>query len=323
MVKIINKIISNDEAGGRADKFLSVILPKYSRASLVKVFKSGRVFLNGLVIKPATILKSGDNLSYQLPDKIELNLPKGEDIDLDIIYEDDNTIVLNKQAGLVVHPAAGNPNNTLVNGLIEYHPKITSTVDNKNQITMNRPGLVQRLDKDTSGVMIVAKNHQALIFLSSQIKNRNVKKIYLGVCYGWPKNSRGRLINHLGRHPKRRQMITEIGPSRGREAISDYCVKKYFEDEQGNKLSLIEFSIQTGRTHQIRVQSSLIGIPIMGDLIYGHKQSIKLSKSFEITRQLLHSHILKIRLSQDSKFSEFKAPIPADFNKFLTKLINY
>lgn len=322
MVKI-NKNISSNEAGGRADKFLSAILPEFSRASLVKIFKKGQVFLNGSAIKPAVILKSGDNLSYQLPDKIAFNPPKGENIDLKIIYEDDNIIVLNKQAGLVVHPAVGNPKNTLVNALLKHHPKIKNAVfNNKNQVSNNRPGLVQRLDKDTSGAMVVAKNYKTLVFLSDQIKNHKIKKIYLGICYGWPKNSRGRLINHLGRHPKNRQMITEIGPLKGKKAISDYCVKKLIEDNQGHKSSLIEFSIQTGRTHQIRVQSSLIGIPIMGDLTYGHKQSVKLSKLYRVRRQLLHSHILRISRPDDFELSKFEAPIPADFNDFMSRFKN-
>jgi 23S rRNA pseudouridine1911/1915/1917 synthase len=274
--------------------------------------------INGTKIKPSYLVKFNDKVSV---DFIEIESKKevvGEKIDLNIIYEDDNVIVVNKQPNLVVHPASGNWTGTLVNALINHFPEIEKAVyDKDSQVSKLRPGLVHRLDKDTSGAIIVAKNARTMASLSKQIQNRTVKKTYLGLCYGWPKDISKTLINYLGRHPKNRKYIADIGQEKGKEAILDYNVIRFLTNKKGDRISLIEFDLKTGRTHQIRVQASMIGHPVLGDNFYGNKLSDKLSERYRAERQLLHSLKLSITLPGNLKPSVFSAPVPKDFKKVM------
>lgn len=319
---MIKKIeVKFDEAGERLDSFLAIRLPELSRSHLSNLIKKEMVTVNGTSAKPSYKISSSDLIELNIAEKSKKEGIAPEKINLDIIYEDKNVIVINKQPGIVVHPAAGNTSGTLVNALLDYFPEIKKALYEKgNIVSEQRPGLVHRLDKDTSGVLIVAKNERAMHSLSKQIQNRTVKKIYLALCCGWPKNSEGRLINYLGRHPKNRKMIADIGKEKGREAISDYKVLQYFEDNQHNRISLVEFNIKTGRTHQIRVQASMIGIPVLGDQFYGNKHCNGLSKKMGIKRQLLHAKTLEISLPGDAKHSIFEAPLSSDFKSVLDDL---
>lgn len=312
--------VGKSGAGERVDSFLAKKFPEYSRNYFSNLIDEKNVLVNSKSVKSSYKLKAGDNISVEFVEK-EANELKAEEIALDIIYEDDNVIVLNKKPGIVVHPAAGNKTGTLVNALLYHFPKIKEAVYKKdNQISNQRPGLVHRLDKDTSGVMIVAKNARAMHSLSRQIQNRSIKKIYWALCSGWPKNDEGNLVNYLGRHPKNRKLIADIGKEKGRESISYYKVLRYLKDDKENKICLVEFDIKTGRTHQIRVQSAIMGNPVIGDKAYGNKQCLKISEELGADRQLLHAKSLSITLPGDTKQSAFKAPLPEDFKNILDKL---
>lgn len=315
--------INDDEAGERIDSFLAKKFPEYSRNYFSGLISGGNILVNDKSVKSSYTLKKDDVIKVEFIEiKNDIDV-LSENIPLDIIFENDDVIVLNKQPGIVVHPAAGNKTGTLINALLNHFPAIKDAVyDKKSEVSRIRPGLVHRLDKDTSGVMIVAKNAKAMNLLSRQIHSRSVKKSYLALCFGWPKNLSGELISYLGRHPKNRKHIADIGVEKGKEAISYYKVSQTFFDKNRNKFSLVEFNIKTGRTHQIRVQAANMGNPVMGDAVYGSKLSIKLSKELDISRQLLHAEKLSIILPGDEKQSVFIAPVPKDFEDILTKLLS-
>ena len=307
-------IISYKNNGGeRLDKFLAGRFLKYSRSYLQKLIENNSVSVNGDAVKSNQILKVGDRIEIKFDKQSKKIDLKPANIKLDILFENNDIIILNKPAGLVVHPAAGNYDNTLVNALLNHFPSIISARHDESDISKIRPGIVHRLDKDTSGVLIAAKNQRALRLISKQIKNRNVKKIYLALCFGWPRSEKGRITSYLGRHHKNRKVISDIGIEKGKEAVSNYRLIKKWEIS-GFKISLIEFNIKTGRTHQIRYQAKSIGIPLLGDFIYGTKDSILFSKKMKIRRQLLHAKEISFYLPGDNKLSHFSAPTPADFN---------
>lgn len=314
--------VANTEAGERLDLFLVKKMAGISRNFIVREIKNGHVKVNDKIVKASYILKTDDEIELDFDkSSIESPIPTGEDIKLNIVYEDNNVIVINKPSDLVVHPGTGNRSKTLVNALIKHYPKIKDAVyDQNNIISTQRPGIVHRLDKDTSGLIVAAKNIKALKFLSREVKNRKFNKIYWALCFGWPKNSSGCLINYLGRHPKKRLKVAEIGKEKGREAILNYKVLQEFKYKDNNNLSLIEFNIKTGRTHQIRVQSSIMDNPVMGDLLYGNKLSKILAQKFNIKRQLLHAKILELYLPEDKKRHRFEAPLPDDFVKTISVL---
>ncbi len=320
MVKTSYKI-TPDNGGERLDVFLSDQFDQFSRSYIQKSIDQGRIVVNHVPAKPGYRLRAGDQVKIDLHGVRYGAEPKGEDIPLNIIFEDDDVLVINKQPGLVVHPGSGNTGGTLVNALINYFPAIKEAVYDKNSPTSKiRPGLVHRLDKDTSGVLIVAKNTRAMHSLAKQIQNRTIRKSYLALCYGWPKSESGHLVNFLGRHPKDRKKMADIGPARGREAVSDYRVINYYQVEAKTKVSLIDFNILTGRTHQIRLQASLMHTPVLGDKLYGTKESLRLSLALGIERQLLHSHELELSLPGDKKPTKFTAPLPEDFENILSAI---
>lgn len=319
MNKKSGSFVYNIDQEERLDLFLSKKIPSVSRVVIQKLIKLGKIAVNNQNIKPNYQIKSGDKIDYdlQIPQKNDAALLVKK-IQLDIIYEDNNVLVINKQADLVVHPSSPNQENTLVQALLSYDSKIADAIyDKDSDISKMRPGIVHRLDKNTTGVIIVAKNSMTLLNLSKQIQSRSVDKTYLALCCGVPKSDKGTLVNYLGRHPKHRKMIAEIGTEKGKEAISNYRIIKTF-NYMGQYISLIEFDIKTGRTHQIRVQAKLIGCPVLGDVLYGTKDSINLSRSLKIDRQLLHSKELRICLPRSKNKSIFIAPLPEDFNKVLT-----
>ena len=312
--------IKLDETGQRIDSFLAKKYPEYSRSYFSALISDKKVIVGNCNVKPSYTVKESDVVEIEFAEKGMGTKIQPENIPINIIFENDDVIVLNKQAGIVVHPAAGNLTGTLVNALLNHFPAIQDAVyDKESEISRIRPGLVHRLDKDTSGVLIVAKNARSMHSLSKQIQNRSVKKTYVALCFSWPKKPSGELIGHLGRHPKNRKAIAEIGPQKGKEAISNFKVRQHFSDGK-NRYSLIEFDIKTGRTHQIRVQAANMNNPVMGDAIYGNKSSIELSKRLGIKRQLLHAEKLTIALPGDAKKSDFVAPIPTDLETVLRKL---
>ena len=319
-----NKILTiseKDGAGERLDRFLASVFKDTSRSELARLIKGKQVTVNQEVVKPSAILKVDDVITIDFRKSPEKSILKKEKMSLNIIYEDDQVIVLNKPAGIVVHPAHGNESGTLINALLEYFPDIEKAVyDADNPVSVQRPGLVHRLDKDTSGVMVIAKTARALHSLSRQIINRNVKKVYWAIVYGWPRTKDGRLVNYLGRHLKNRKKMADIGLEKGKEAISEYKVLNSFITKKGEKFSLVEYDIKTGRTHQIRVQSAIAGFPIMGDITYGSRESILSSGKMKIARQLLHAKQISFTLPGENKQKVFEAPLPDDFNQILKTL---
>ena len=320
---MIKTIVDKNDQGVRLDQYLFQKNPDYSRSYFSHLIKSKLVSVNDRVKKSSYHVEVGDRIEFELIEKPALSPIEGEDIPLDIIFENDDVVVVNKPAGLVVHPAAGNYTGTLANALAYKFPKIKDAIHNEgSEFSKSRPGLVHRLDKDTSGVLIVAKNTKAMIFLSNQIKDRKVNKKYLAICAGWPKTERGRLVNHLGRDSKNRKSYTDVGKDKGREAISRFKVLNYYKTLTGSRVSLIEFIIETGRTHQIRTQAKIAGFPVIGDNVYLTKESKLISNQLGVKRQMLHAKELTILVPSQTKSQNFTAPVPTDFLKTVSQLVS-
>lgn len=286
----------------RIDQFLSNYL-KISRSKLKKYINEEKIFLNDAPTKINRKVKKDDVILCVCD--IENNAERcdrPEKIELDIIYEDKFLLAINKQPNIVVHPGAGNLNGTIMNGLLGYN-EIFNLVD--------RAGIVHRLDKDTSGVLVIAKDNLIKEKLQEQFKSRIVKKMYTAIVYG--KLDKDMFIeNSIGRHPihRRKQTILKTG---GRKAISIISTQQVFENT-----SLVNVDIKTGRTHQIRVHLSHIGHPIIGDNLYGHKKS--LAKKFDVNRQMLHASSLEIIHPVHEKKLKFIAPLPKDISYFVKGL---
>ena len=276
----------------RLDQFLAGQLPQFSRSRLQQLIRNRLVRRNGLAARPADVVRAGDliELTEPAPEKLE-TLP--EAIPLDVLFEDDDLIVINKPAGLVVHPGAGHREHTLVNALL-HHCSTLSGIGGKE-----RPGIVHRLDKDTSGCLVVAKNDQAHRALSAQFAERTVEKVYLALVSGRIRRTTGTIETKIGRHPVHRQRMSAQS-ERGRAARTDYKVLR--ASEQG---SLIECKLHSGRTHQIRVHLHHLGHPVLGDRIYGRKS--------KFSRQMLHAWKLGFIHPRTGERKMFEALLPNDF----------
>ncbi len=287
-------------AKSRLDAFLAAEVPEVSRSQWKALIESARVNVNGGACKPNQKLKAGDVVEWTLPAETSAeNLP--EKIPLDILFEDDAVLVLNKPAGLVVHPAAGNESGTLVNGLLFHDPVFES---------LDRAGIVHRLDKDTSGVMAVAKSEAAMADLLRQFKDRETEKEYSAIIWGEPPK-RKRVENEIGRHPVNRQKMAVL-KSGGRTAISTFELVEQFENT-----ALVRVKIETGRTHQIRVHAAFLGHPIVGDTVYGRARKTPLILP---ERQMLHAAKLTFSHPSSGKRLSFEAPLPKDMRQFLEQL---
>ena len=289
-------IVPKASAGLRLDRFLALELPQYSRSRLQQLIRDGFVRPNGKTARPRDILRAGDvvDLTEPPPEKID-NQP--EAIPLDILFEDDNLIVINKPAGLVVHPGAGHCKHTLVNALL-HHCSILSGIGGKE-----RPGIVHRLDKDTSGCLVVAKNDESHRGLSIQFAERGVDKIYLALVSGKLRRSTGVIEEKIGRHRVHRQRMS-VTSERGRAARTEYRVLRSSE-----QASLVECKLHSGRTHQIRVHLHHLGHPVLGDKVYAPKLIGK------IPRQMLHAWKLGFRHPRTGERRTFEAPLPNDFGE--------
>lgn len=270
---------------------------EYTRSYIKQLIDSGRVLLNGEKPKGGTIVKTGDIIDLDPPEPFIAATPN-PDIPVDIIYEDDDIAVINKPQGLTVHPAPGNYNDTLVNALLA---RLSSLSAINGAL---RPGIVHRLDKNTSGVMVVAKNDKAHLSLSRQIADRTVTKIYMAIVDGHLKESEGRVDAPIGRSPRDRKLMAVVPD--GRHAVTDYTVI-----ERLDRHDLVKFHILTGRTHQIRVHAKYIGHPVTGDEQYGRGQV------YGTTGQLLHSWSLTFVHPTTGNEMTFTAPLPAIFEKVL------
>ena len=282
-----------DCQGIRLDKYLCQQLPELSRAQVQRLIADGRVKVNHRTTKSSYKLNAGELLTVMLPGTT--NQLSAEDIPVTIIYEDDDLLVVDKPAGLTVHPAPGHPSHTLVNAIL---PHLATFPGN-----MLRPGIVHRLDKDTSGLMVVAKNHVTYTHLINQFKTRAVTKSYQVLVTGRLTPETGAIDAPIGRDPRHRQRMAIVAD--GRPARSDYSVVKYIDD-----FSLLEVRPHTGRTHQIRVHLAAIGHPVVGDKIYG-------VKSPGFPRQFLHASRLGFTLPSTGQYTEFTSPLPADLAEAL------
>ncbi len=274
-----------------------------SRSHIRNLITQGKIKVNNNIVKPSYSLKNGDKINLYSPEEKELRI-KAEAIPIDIIYEDEYLIVVNKPAGMIVHPAGKICSDTLVNALL-YHCK-----DSLSGISgIIRPGIVHRLDKNTSGLMVVAKNNLAHLDLSQQIKNRQITKKYIALVHGNIKDDSGIIDAPIGRNIKNRKKMAVIEEN-SREAITQFKVLKRFLN-----YTLLEIIIHTGRTHQIRVHLAFIGYPVVGDQVYGHRK-----QELTINRQALHSHILGFVHPFNKKYMEFCAPLPNDIEELISSL---
>lgn len=288
--------------GLRLDVFLANSVPTLTRSRLKKETDNGNVTVNGAVVKAGYTLKAGDTVSFTLPDPTPVEAAP-LDIPLSVIYQDDDLAVINKPQGLTVHAGNGTGKETLVNALL-FHLDKLSGVGGKL-----RPGIVHRIDKNTSGVLLVAKNDSAHVHLSKQIEKKTCKRKYLALLEGKLKTSTGRIETYLTRDNKNRTKYT-VSFSTGKKAITDYRVVKVYEN-----YTLCEFSLQTGRTHQIRVHAKHLGHPVVGDPEYGYAK-----QKFHLEGQLLHAYEITFQHPTTGKEMSFSAPLPAYFQQVLEKL---
>ena len=280
----------------RLDHFLVERLPEFSRSRLQGLIKDGFVTVDSVPAKKSgQLLEPGAQVVVRIPPPVPTGLV-GEDIPLDIIFENNDLLVVNKPAGMVVHPAAGHETGTLVHAVLGYHPDLEGIGGEE------RPGVVHRLDKETSGLILLAKNERAHRWLQDQFRLRKVEKIYLALVDGAPPTPSGRVEAPIGRDPSHRKKMAIMPPGKGREAVSEYVTLEAFKEH-----TLLEFHPFTGRTHQIRLHCIFLGCPIVGDKVYGHrKQSIALDRHF------LHALRLKIVLPGEKQARQFEAPLPGE-----------
>lgn len=298
--------IVEDSAGDRLDRYLSAHLPEFSRARIQSLIKSGAICSDdGSPCKPKTPVEIGMRLHINIPEpKPAAAVP--QEIPLRILYEDEHLIVLDKESGMVVHPAAGNPDGTLVNALLHHCGDLSGIGG------VERPGIVHRLDKDTSGCIVVAKNDGAHNSLSAQFAERDTQKIYLAVVQGLPSPSEGTVFTNIGRHPVNRLKMTVVNPGSGKPAITDY--KTLFYDEHTDS-SLMLCTLHTGRTHQIRVHMLHLGHPLIGDPVYSHPSRQKARPG----RLMLHAWRLSFFHPVSGKRMHFTAPIPPQFTDWTSR----
>ncbi len=300
----------------RIDLYLASNLKDFTRSRIQSLIKEGNVKVNNTPIKTSYRLKAGDEIALSIPPSSPYLL-KPEPLDLSIIYEDSSIIVLDKPPGLVIHPAPGHDSGTLVHGLLHHCDDLSGIGG------VLRPGIVHRLDKDTSGLLVVAKNDNAHNFLSSMFKSSKIDKTYIALVHGVPENSEGTIDLPISRHPVKRKEMAVSPPSKGKNALTIWKL----QETLGDKFALLSVTIKTGRTHQIRVHMSHMGHPVVGDPVYGFKKAWwkkNTNYSMEIldciNRQMLHSEYLGFLHPDTKEYIEFKSPIPKDMDRVIENL---
>ena len=302
----MNKIVITvpEEADGtRADKFLAEAIDHLTRSALQKLISVGNVEIDGKAIAKSRTLKEGEDISVLIPDAVSLDV-EAEDIPLNIYYEDDDLLVVYKPKGMVVHPAPGNHNGTLVNALLWHCRESLSGING-----VLRPGIVHRIDKDTSGLLLVAKNDFAHVHLAEQIKEHSLNRIYQTIVYGVNMPDEGDVDAPIGRSTKDRKKMAVI--EGGRSAKTHFSVVKRYSG-----FTHVQCKLKTGRTHQIRVHMAYIGHPVAGDAVYGPKNVIT-----QLNGQCLHAGTIGFIHPRSGEYMEFTAPLPEYFTEFERKLV--
>ena len=291
--------VSDEETGERIDSFLSG-KTEFTRTRIQQLIKDKNITVNGKATKSSYKIEENDEIAIEVPEA-ETTEIKPENIKIDIVYEDSDIAVINKQAGLVVHPAHGHYSGTLVNAIL-YHIKDLSGINGEI-----RPGIVHRLDKDTSGLIVIAKNDKVHTALTEMFQEKKIRKTYLAILKGKLNKSEGKIVTQIGRDKNDRKKMTVIDDiTKGKNAITNYKVVS-----QNNLFTLVKVNIETGRTHQIRVHMRHLGYPILGDSVYGRKDNEK--------RQMLHAYKLEFLHPVTGHQMEFTGEIPEDFQKALKK----
>ena len=311
----------NNFNSSRLDKFLQIKLTNFSRTKIQKLIHEGFVKINDkLVNETSKKIKNDDKIEIVFPPPKETNI-KSTKMNLDILHEDDDIVVINKAPGVVVHPGAGNYDKTIVNGLLFHCKNNLSGIGGKL-----RPGIVHRIDKDTSGVIVAAKNDRSHIYLSKQFSEHSIKRIYESVIWGSLRPLNGRISENISRSTRNRQLMA-VSKNKGKKAITNYKTLKVFKNINLPKISLVECKLETGRTHQIRVHMNFKGNPIVGDKSYG-KTKIKFKKIDKIVeknlkdfnRQALHAKSLGFIHPKTKKEIFFEADRPKDFDLLIKSL---
>lgn len=293
------------QAGERIDRFLGSVMEDFTRSHLQKLIRDQCVTVNDGCVKSSYKMREGDRVTVTVPEVKETDILP-ETIALSIVYEDADMLVVDKPQGMVVHPAAGNETGTLVNALLAYCGDTLSGINGEK-----RPGILHRIDKDTSGLLMVAKNDRAHQSLAAQIKAHSLTRAYLALVHGGFKEDSGTIALPIGRHPHDRKKMA-VTEKNARSAVTHYFVKERFSG-----YTLVECRLETGRTHQIRVHMSDRGHPIVGDPVYGVKK-----EPFSLNGQLLHAWQIGFNHPTSGKYMEFQSPLPAHFEKVLKRLRN-
>ncbi|MDF2840945.1 MAG: pseudouridine synthase [Clostridia bacterium] len=301
-MQLLNFTAEEDQINKRIDAFLSENIEGQSRSYIQKLIEQHDVLVNDKPSKSNYKLRLGDNILVQIPDPVPLEVI-AEEIELNIVYEDEDLIVINKPQGMVVHPAHGNYSGTIVNALLSHCNNLSGI----NGVM--RPGIVHRIDKDTSGVIVIAKNNEAHVSLSDQLKEHSITRRYNALVEGRVKDDRGTIETMIGRNPKNRKEMAVVSRA-GKSAVTHYTVLERFEN-----YTLIEAQLETGRTHQIRVHMAHIGHPVVGDPVYGFKK-----QRFDTKGQLLHARVLGFIHPRTGEYKEFEAPLPEYFTNILNKI---
>lgn len=310
--------VSPENAGTRLDQFLAANVPEISRARAQQLIAQALVLVDGKPGKPSLRLRGGEQVSVLGPAKLEPLRAIPEDIPLDIVYEDDDLAIVNKPAGMMVHAGAGPTEDernrgTLVNALLHRFGRLS---DVGGEL---RPGIVHRLDKETSGLIAIAKNDAAHRKLASAFAQRKVKKTYIALVHGWPKADHGTVNAAISRDSVRRVRMTTRRPG-GREAVTHYTARKRIDSSFG-KFTLLEVKIDTGRTHQIRVHLSSIGHPVVGDRVYGAPAQIKgRAGVISLSRNFLHAAALELHHPRTAELLSFQTTLPPELENFLHRL---
>lgn len=319
-------IVTDDEAGVRLDHFVADKEDELSRSFAQKLISDGYITVNGLKTKSSRKVRAGNIVKIRMPESQRHICPQAENIPLDIVFEDDEVIVVNKPAGMVVHPAAGVDSGTMVNALLaHFPPDMASQQEGKLDIfsiSPERPGIVHRIDKGTSGTIIVAKTARAYYSLVAQFKEHSIRRKYVALICGGPKQDSGIIVAPIGRSRRDRKKMA-VTPINSKEATTNFSVTERYE-----RFSLIELTLKTGRTHQIRVHLAHIGYPVVGDPTYGGRnRAIKSAVSQDVrialqklSRQALHAQLLGFIHPGTDQYIEFSAPIHQDIQSVIDAL---